>query len=159
MDTSKQIIGFIVILLITYAAAGFGSIGMGDNIMNWYPSLNAPFFKPPNWIFGPVWSILYTLMGIAAFRVWRKGWQDQGVKVALFLYGIQLILNAFWSIIFFKFHTLGIALFEIILLELTIILTYINFKKIDKAAAYMLIPYILWVAFATILNGAFWWLN
>ncbi len=159
MKNSKEIIGFIIILLLTYSAAAIGSIGTANNVLDWYPSLNAPFFKPPNWIFGPVWSVLYTLMAIAAFLVWKKRRQHYGVKVALFLYVSQLILNAMWSIIFFNFHLLGWALVEIIFLEITIILTYINFRRIDKRAGWLLIPYILWVAFATLLNGAFWWLN
>ncbi len=159
MKKNTQFIGFIIILLLTYSAAAIGSIGTGSNVLSWYPSLNAPSFKPPNWLFGPVWAILYTLMALAAFRVWRKGSNTYGVKVSLFLYAVQLILNALWSLIFFLWHELGWALVEIIILELTIILTYFNFKRADKWAGYLLIPYILWVAFATILNGAFWWLN
>lgn len=159
MKTSKQILGFIIILLITYAAAALGSIGMGNSIVEWYPSLNAPSFKPPNWLFGPVWSFLYTCMAIAAFLVWRKGWNSLGVKVALSLYGVQLILNSLWSIIFFNWHLLGFALFEIIVLLITIILTFLNFRRIDTWAGILFIPYILWVSFASVLNGAFWYLN
>lgn len=159
MKTSKQVIGFIIILLITYSAAAIGSIGMGNSIAEWYPTLNAPSFKPPNWIFGPVWSLLYTLMAIAAFLIWRKGWNNYGVKVALALYAVQLILNSLWSIIFFKWHLLDFALIEIIILLIIIIITCINFRRIDKWAGILFIPYILWVSFATVLNGAFWYLN
>lgn len=159
MEKSKLIIGFIVILLLTYAAAAIGSLGTMDAVKTWYPGLNAPFFKPPNWIFGPVWSILYTAMAVAAFLVWRKGWNHRGVKMALMLYAIQLVLNSIWSLLFFKWHLMGFALVEIILLLFCIILTFINFRRIDKVAGWLFIPYIAWVSFATILNGGFWWLN
>ncbi len=156
---TKEVLGLISIMFITYAAAAIGGFGMGDSVVTWYPSLNAPSFKPPNWVFGPVWSILYTLMGISAFMVWRKGWNTFGVKMGLILYGIQLVLNSLWSIIFFNWHMLGFALFEILVLLFTIILTYVNFKRVSNWAAYLLIPYILWVTFASVLNGAFWALN
>lgn len=159
MKTSKQILSFISILSITYIAAALGAVGMGNSVIEWYPSLNAPSFKPPNWLFGPVWSVLYTLMAIAAFLVWRKGTNTYGVKVSLFLYAVQLVLNSLWSIIFFRWHLLGFALFETLLLLFTIILMYINFRRVDKWSGYLLIPYILWVSFASVLNGAFWWLN
>ena len=159
MKKSTQIMGFIVILLITYAAAAIGGLGMGNSIAEWYPTLNAPSFKPPNWVFGPVWSLLYTFMAVAAFLVWRKGSNTLGVKLSLSLYAIQLLLNSLWSIIFFNWHLLGFALFEILLLLSTIILTFINFRRIDKWAGYLFIPYILWVSFASLLNAAFWVLN
>jgi benzodiazapine receptor len=159
MKKSKLILLFIASLSFTYIAAAIGAIGMGNSIAEWYPTLNAPFFKPPNWLFGPVWSMLYTLMAIAAFLVWKKGINTFGVKVSLSLYAIQLLLNSMWSIIFFRWHLLGFALFEILLLLFIIIITYINFKRVDKWAGYLLIPYILWVSFASLLNGAYWWLN
>ena len=141
--------------LVGIAATPFTTAG----IYTWYNRIIKPSFQPPNWVFGPVWTILYALMGIAAYLVWEKGWEKREVKAALGIFGIQLILNFFWSFIFFGNKAFGWAFVEILFLWVFIALTIWKFYKISKTAAYLLIPYILWVSFASVLNGAIWWLN
>ena len=141
--------------LVGIAATPFTTAG----IYTWYNRIIKPSFQPPNWVFGPVWTILYALMGIAAYLVWEKGWEKREVKAALGIFGIQLILNFFWSLIFFGNKAFGWAFVEILFLWVFIALTIWKFYKISKTAAYLLIPYILWVSFASVLNGAIWWLN
>lgn len=131
-----------------------------DAITTWYPTIIKPSFNPPNWIFGPVWSMLFTFMGVAAGLVWAKiDFNKEIVKKALLFFVIQLALNVLWSFLFFGLHNPGIALIEIILLWLMIFETYNQFIKIDKIAGYLFIPYLAWVGFAAILNANIWWLN
>ncbi len=143
------LIGFIILCLL---AGIIGSIFTTQNIPTWYASLNKPSFNPPNWVFGPVWTILYVLMGISAYLIYSKGIKKKEVKFALIIFGIQLILNTLWSILFFGLTSPLLGLICIIVLWISIILTIKLFYKIDKKATYLLIPYILWVSFATILN-------
>lgn len=126
---------------------------------DWYLQLNKPWFNPPNWIFAPVWTLLYILMGIAAGLVWAKGFYHIWVKTALYHFGIQLLFNALWSIIFFGFKNTFGALLIILTLLILLIFTIKWFKVVDKTAAYLLIPYLLWVCFATVLNYKIWELN
>lgn len=121
-------------------------------IPTWYATLTKPFFSPPNWVFGHAWTILYGLMGISAYLVWMKGIQKKKVKEALTIYGVQLVLNFFWSLIFFGLRQPLIALAEIMFLWVAIAITIVQFYKISKPAAYLLIPYLLWVSFASLLN-------
>lgn len=150
-------------LLISIFVAEFigilGSVFTIQSIPTWYATLIRPSFSPPNWIFGPVWTILYLLMGIAAFLIWQKGLDRKDVKFALRIYSIQLILNFFWSLMFFRWHSIGGALIEILLLWIMIAANIFVFYKISKKAAYLLVPYILWVSFAALLNYSFWSLN
>ena len=130
------------------------------SVETWYPTIIKPRFNPPNWIFMPVWTLLYILMAVAAGLVWDKiKEQNQEVKVALGFFLIQLTLNAIWSYIFFGLKNPMLALIEIALLWLMIYETYLKFTKINKTAGYLLIPYMAWVAFAGILNASIWWLN
>ena len=126
---------------------------------NWYLELVKPALNPPAWVFGPVWTTLFALMGIAAFLVWKKELDRRDVKIALGLFLGQLVLNTLWSIIFFGLHSPGGALIEIVFLWLAILATIIAFYKISKPAAWLLVPYILWVSFASYLNYAIWALN
>lgn len=121
-------------------------------ISTWYVFLNKPFFSPPNWVFGPVWTLLYFLMGISAFLIWRKGLKNKKVKRALVYFLIQLSFNFLWSFLFFGLHSPILGLIDIIAMLISIILTIRAFYKISKLAAYLLIPYLLWVSFATVLN-------
>ena len=131
-----------------------------ESITTWYPTLVKPFFNPPNWIFAPVWTALYIMMGFAGGIVWTKIDQDEKmVKKAFLFFIIQLGLNALWSFIFFYLHNPLLAFIEIIILLLVIFETYSQFKKIDKIAGYLFIPYLCWVSFAMILNASIWWLN
>lgn len=150
----------IVLLVVVCAGVGFLS-GMvtRESITTWYPTLVKPVFNPPNWIFAPVWTSLYIMMGIAAGLVWTSGSDKKMVKKALGFFAIQLGLNALWSYLFFGLHNPLLALVEIVLLWLTIYETYSVFSKINKIAGYLLIPYLAWVSFATLLNASIWWLN
>jgi translocator protein len=131
-----------------------------DYIITWYPYIIKPSFNPPNWIFAPVWSMLFTFMGIASGLVWTKIEDNNDiVKKALIFFAIQLALNALWSFLFFGLQNPMLALIEIILLWLMIYETYNQFSKIDKIAGYLFIPYLAWVGFALILNANIWWLN
>ena len=123
-----------------------------SSIPTWYQTLQKPSFSPPNWIFGPVWTILYFLMGVAAYLVWIKGLQKKAVKKALSFFIAQLAFNFLWSILFFGLHSPILALIDILILWALILITTIKFYKISKTASYLLIPYLLWVTFATILN-------
>ncbi|MCA8936575.1 MAG: tryptophan-rich sensory protein [Planctomycetes bacterium] len=139
-------------VLLSFAPSLTGVFfGPGD----WYRQLEKPFFNPPNWIFGPVWTTLYLLMGISAWLVWRRG--SSGWALKLFI--VQLALNALWTPVFFGLHALGAALIVIVAMWLAILATIIAFWKLSRPGAAMLIPYLLWVSFATLLNASLWWLN
>jgi tryptophan-rich sensory protein len=151
----------ISVVLMTCLVIGYLS-GMvtRESITTWYPTLIKPVFNPPNWIFAPVWTTLYIMMGVAGGLVWTKLESDpENVKKAFKFFILQLALNALWSFIFFYLHNVLLALIEVILLLLMIYETYNQFYKIDKNAGRLLIPYMVWVSFATILNASIWWLN
>ncbi|HEU0051349.1 MAG TPA: TspO/MBR family protein [Patescibacteria group bacterium] len=149
--------------IITIAGSEFaGVVGVlftTPSIAGWYAKLVKPEFAPPNWIFGPVWTVLFAFMGLAAFLIWRKGIDHKGVKIALSIFIGQLILNTLWSIIFFGLHSPGGAFIEIVFLWFAILAAIIAFAKISRPAAWLLAPYILWVSFASYLNFAIWKLN
>lgn len=138
----------IISILLPFLASAIGGFFTVDSISTWYAGLIKPSFNPPNWIFGPVWSILYLLMGISLYLVWIKKYN----KPAFMLFGIQLFLNALWSILFFGMRMPLFAFIEIIFLWIAILMTIIFFYRINKISAYLLIPYILWVSFAAVLN-------
>jgi translocator protein len=154
-NTVKLIIALAIPLIIGLAGGAFTSA----EIPNWYAKLNKPSWQPPNWLFGPVWTTLYILMGVALFLIWKSGARQTLKQSAIILFAIQLTLNFFWSLIFFNQHQIGWALAEIIVLWIFILLTIFSFGKINKAAAWLLVPYISWVSFATILNYNIWKLN
>ena len=146
-------------ILICQLAGVIGSVFTASSLENWYILLEKPVFNPPSWVFFPVWTSLYTLMGISLYIVWEKGLQQRDVKTGMVIFGIQLILNSLWSFLFFGLKSPYYAFLEIILLWIAIFLTIIQFKKVSKTASYLLIPYILWVSFAAILNYYIWMLN
>ena len=146
-------------ILVSLSAGAIGSVFTFSAISSWYSFLSKPSFAPPNWVFGPVWTALYVLMGIAAYLVWVKGWEKKEVQVALKVFMVQLGLNALWSILFFGTQNLGAAFFELIALWIAIAWTIKKFYAISKNAAYLLVPYILWVSFAGALNYFIWILN
>jgi len=152
----KNIVKLIVSILICEGAGIVGSIFTVPAIKTWYASLNKPFFSPPNWIFAPVWIVLFLLMGISLYLVWAS---PRLKKDAVLIFILQLILNVLWSIIFFGLKSPGLALFEILMLWFAILYTIVNFYRISKSASFLLLPYILWVTFAAILNFAVWRLN
>jgi len=151
--------GRLIFSIILAQLAGIiGSLATTPNIATWYSTIIKPSFSPPNYLFGPVWIILYTLIGIAFYLVWQSTNSDKK-RIAMKLFIIQLILNSLWSIIFFRFHNIPFAFIEIIFLWLAIIGTTIYFFKVSKPAGWILIPYLLWVTFAAILNYSIMILN
>lgn len=157
MKTYSRILLCVAICL---AVGYLSSITTQSSIKTWYPTIEKPIFNPPNWVFAPVWTMLFILMGIAAGMVWNKlETNKELVKKGLLFFTIQLLLNALWSYLFFGLNNVLLALIEIILLWLVIYETYHIFKQIDKKASYLLIPYLAWVGFATILTGSIFWLN
>lgn len=160
MESQKTEIPKLIISILIPLIAGFiGSIATMSSIPTWYASLAKPAWAPPNWVFGPVWTTLYILMGIALFLVWRKGLERQDVKVAISIFGVQLVLNVLWSIIFFGFQSILGGLIEIVFLWIAILATIIVFYRISKAAGILLIPYIIWVTIALYLNYTLYLLN
>ena len=149
-------------LLVSIALPlGVGAIaGMftAQSVPEWYAALNRPSFNPPNWIFGPVWTTLYILMGISFFLVWKQDASKERNQ-AILIFSLQLLLNFAWSFIFFYFHMIGFALVEIILLWVSIVIMLVFFYKVKPVASYINIPYLLWVTFATILNAGYYFLN
>lgn len=155
MNKSLKFIGCILITLSVGAVSG---IATADSINGWFATLNKPLFNPPDYVFGPVWTLLYILMGISFYMVLNTP-KNELRKKAITIFLVQLILNFCWSFLFFKFQLLGIAFIEIILIWISILAMIIVFKKINKAAAYLQVPYLLWVSFASVLNASIWWLN
>lgn len=152
----KIAIWVVICLVVGYVS----SMYTRSSITTWYPTLEKPFFNPPNWIFAPVWIMLYILMGVSAGLIWQKiDNQKELVKKGLFFFTIQLILNGFWSVLFFGWSNILLSLIEIILLFLFIFETYLTFKKLDKTASLLLIPYMVWVIFAIILTASIYFLN
>jgi tryptophan-rich sensory protein len=151
----------IAIVVIICLAVGYLS-GMvtRTSITTWYPTLVKPSFNPPNWIFAPVWTSLYVMMGVAAGFIWNQiTTQKAAVTKALQFFTIQLVLNALWSYLFFGLHNLMLATIEVVLLWLMIFETYSQFAKINKTASYLMLPYLAWVSFASVLTASIWWLN
>jgi benzodiazapine receptor len=155
----RDIVRLVVSIVVCQLAGGLGAIFTTPAIPTWYASLNKPSFNPPNTVFFPVWTTLYTLMGIAAFLVWRKGLGERRVRVALGIFVIQLVLNTAWSIIFFGLYSLFGAVIAIVFLWIAILINIVTFWRISKVAGALLIPYILWVSFAGILNVSVWMFN
>ena len=153
--TTKILIAVAVCLFVGFLS-GFAT---QSSVSDWYADLNKPSFNPPNWIFGPVWTVLYVLMGIAAGIVWSKGFYHKWVKTAMYHFLFQLIFNASWSIVFFGLRSPAYALLIILILLTLIILTMKWFRIVNKTAALLLVPYLLWVSFASILNYSIWQLN
>jgi benzodiazapine receptor len=155
----RQTIILIASLIIPQAAGALGAIATAPAISGWYRLLNKPAFNPPAWVFGPAWTVLYLLMGVALFLVWSKTPRTPTANLALIFFAVQLALNVAWSYIFFGLRAPFPALIEIIILWFAILVTVIYFFKVSKAAGALMVPYLLWVTFATVLNGAIWLLN
>lgn len=156
----KKQLTYIAISVTVCLTIGFlSSFATQSSVNDWYLELNKPSFNPPNWIFAPVWTVLYVMMGVAAGIVWAKGFYHIWVKTALYHFGIQLLFNALWSIIFFGFKNPFAALLVILALLVLLIFTIKWFKVVSNTAALLLIPYLLWVCFATALNYKIWELN
>ena len=158
MSRGRQAAGLVVVVVVTFAAAGIGSVFTSGSVSEWYPSIEKPSWTPPGWLFGPVWTALYTLMAVAAWVIWRKeGWA--GARAALVLYAVQLALNAAWSPLFFGLRMPGVAFAELVVLWLAIIATAVAFWKKSPVAGALLVPDALWTTFAAALTLAIWRLN
>jgi len=145
----------IASIIICELAGVVGSVFTFSEITGWYTALQKPFFTPPNWVFGPVWLTLYALIGLSLYIIWIRG----ADRTALKWFAVQLALNTVWSIVFFGAHSLLSGLFTIVLLWLAILATIMKFAKISKIAAWLLVPYIVWVTIASMLNFSIWLLN
>jgi len=158
MSPSARWIGLVVFVVVCLGAGGLGAVATTPEIDNWYQTLSKPSWNPPDSVFGPVWTTLYIMMGIAAWLVWQpRGVRDAAVPLALF--GLQLVLNVAWSWIFFGWHQPGWAFVEIVVLWLAIATTILAFESRSKTAAWLLVPYLAWVSFASVLNFAIWRMN
>jgi benzodiazapine receptor len=155
VDVSK----LVVSILVCQAVGLIGGLATAPNVETWYAYVEKPSFTPPDWVFSPVWISLYFLMGLSGYLVWRKGLTERGVGKAMAFYAVQLILNPFWSFAFFGFHSPPAGLVVIIVLWVMIALTIFYFSRVSRAAAILLVPYILWVSFATVLNLSIFVLN
>lgn len=156
MLRGRQIIRLLLFLLISFAAGGIGSLFTAPAVVSggWYSTLMKPPWTPPNWLFAPVWSTLYLLMGIAGWLVWRKAGGLRTAAAPMTLFALQLVLNTAWSIIFFGLHQLGLAVLDSALLWFFILLTLISFWQVLPLAGALLLPYLLWVSYATALTVA-----
>lgn len=155
----KNSIKLVIAILVSELAGIIGSVFSVSAIPSWYEVLEKPALNPPGWIFGPVWATLYALMGIASYLVWKRGWNRVDVRNALYIFGLQLVLNATWSIVFFGLQSPGWAFVNIAAMWLAIVWTMTVFYKISKPTMWLLLPYILWVSFASYLNLMIWILN
>ena len=138
---------------------GLSGIATARSVTDWYPTLQKPAFNPPPWVFGPVWTALYVLMGIALYGVWRLGWDRAEVRWAIAFFAIQLALNGLWSVLFFGLRAPGLAFLEIIVLWAAIVATTLAFWRAAPWAGALIAPYLAWVSFAAVLNGSIWLLN
>ncbi|MCX6170220.1 MAG: tryptophan-rich sensory protein [Ignavibacteriales bacterium] len=154
----SNIIKLAVSLLLPLSVGAVAGMFTSQAVPTWYASLNRPSFNPPNWVFGPVWTSLYILLGISFFLIWKEAASKER-NLAIKVFSIQMLLNFSWSFLFFYFNLIGTALVEIILLWISIAAMIYLFCKIKPAAAYLNIPYLLWVSFATILNAGYYFLN
>lgn len=154
----NRFIKLLLLLLLPLSIGGISGYFTVSGVSSWYAELSKPSWNPPNWLFGPVWTTLYLIMGYSSFRITEKK-ITIARNNALLIYGFQLFFNFWWSILFFKFHLIGTALVEIIILWVLIVLMILKFRKIDAPAAYMNIPYLLWVSFASILTATIYSLN
>ncbi|CAG0981434.1 MAG: tryptophan-rich sensory protein [Candidatus Methanoperedens sp.] len=154
-----DILRLITSIVICLTAGALGSFFTTPAISTWYATLIKPSIAPPNWVFFPVWTALFIMMGISLFLVWKKGFQDHQVKAALSVFAIQLILNILWSAAFFGLRSPLAGLIEIVILWIVILVMILKFMRISKVAGLLLIPYILWVTFAAMINFLIWSLN
>lgn len=158
MSRPNIIIKLIISILLPLSVGTIAGMFTSQVVPVWYASLNRPSFSPPNWVFGPVWISLYILLGISFFLIWKEN-PSRYRNSAIIVFAIQILLNFAWSFIFFYFNLIGAALLEIILLWTSIAAMIYLFYKIKPVAAYLNIPYLLWVSFATILNAGYYFLN
>lgn len=158
--TGRSVVAFVLFLAACFAAAGVGGLFTGPQVApgEWYDTLAKPFFTPPSWLFGPVWTILYAAMAVSGWLVWRRKGRTN-VRPALVLFGAQLFLNLIWSVVFFGMEAPGLGLVEISVLWVAISLTIVAFMKVSRVAGWLLAPYLAWATFAAFLNAGIFLLN
>jgi tryptophan-rich sensory protein len=156
--TSRDLLGLFVFIILCLAVSGIGGAVTATSVGTWYQTLEKPLFNPPDWLFAPVWTALYILMGIAAWRVWRLRSFEATYK-ALAVFAVQLSLNLAWSFLFFGLQRIDLALVEIVILLVAIITNTIMFWRVERLAGLLFVPYTAWVTYATILNASLWLLN
>ena len=155
----KPIFKFIIAVAIPLVVGSVAGFFTSSSVDEWFVTVDKPSFNPPNWVFAPVWTVLYILMGIAFFLVWRKSSPGKIRKVAFTLYFAQLFVNFIWSILFFYLHRPGWAFADILILWILIVLTMVCFARISSTARWLLVPYLAWVSFAAVLNYTIWLMN
>lgn len=153
----KNWLKLLISIILPQIAGGLGALVTISSVGSWYQTIEKPSFNPPSWIFGPTWTLLYIMMGVSLYLIWKSNHPFK--KKALWLFGIQLFLNAIWSPVFFGLESPILGLIVIIPLWVMILVCIRAFFPIDKWASYLLIPYLLWVSFATVLNASIWYLN
>jgi len=149
----------IISLALPQLVGIVGSFFTTPAISTWYATLKRPSFSPPNWLFGPAWITLYILMGISVYLIWQKVEKNKKARSVMWLFWVHLVFNASWSVIFFGLQNPGLAFVNIIIMWLLIVVLMIKFWRINRWASYLLIPYLLWVSFASVLNYFIWYLN
>lgn len=155
---STSLLKLLISIILPLSVGAIAGMVTAQSIPEWYAGLNRPSFNPPNWIFAPVWTTLYVLMGISLFLIWRQDVSKER-NIAILVFLLQLLLNFAWSFLFFYFKMMGLALIEIILLWMNIVVMLVVFYNIKPMASYINIPYLLWVTFATVLNAGYYFLN
>jgi translocator protein len=156
MNTIMNVLKLVAAVAVCFVPAAIGSFFPPGA---WYESLAKPAYHPPDWLFGPVWTVLYAMQGVALFLVWRQGWSRRSVRLAIIVFFVQLALNALWTPVFFGAQWIGGAAVVIVVLWLAILVTIERFRRVSVAAALLLVPYMLWVSFAAVLNFHLWALN
>lgn len=156
MSSYVKLLIAIAIPVLVGGISGFFTV---SGVESWYQTIHKPSWNPPNWVFGPVWTTLYVMMGIALWLVWKEDTSRELKMIAFILFGVQLILNFLWSFVFFKLEQPGFAFLEILFMWVAILATIFAFAQVNKTAAWLLVPYISWVSFAAILNFTIWIMN
>lgn len=162
MSTNQSIsnsLKLLISILLCEAVGIVSGLLSQTNMNEWLATLNKPSWNPPSWLFGPVWTILYALMGLALWLIWKSHADETLKRIALLVFALQLFLNFWWSLLFFRFHSPGLALIDILLMIGVIIITLFRFAPISRKACWLLVPYLAWVCFAAILNYTIWFMN
>jgi len=157
----SRLVDIVALVLFVALCLGIGALGASvtaTSVDTWYAGLVKPSFNPPDEVFGPVWTVLYILMGVAAWRVWRSADSDT-TRGPLTLFALQLAINLGWTVVFFGLHKIASAVATIVVLDVAVLVTMLAFRAVDRVAALLMLPYVAWVAFATVLNVAIWRLN
>jgi tryptophan-rich sensory protein len=159
VSTGRQVIGFVLAVLVPEVVGAVSGIATQSSVSTWYPTLEKPWFTPPDAVFAPVWITLYAMMGVASWLVWREGPRRATTQIALAVYAVHLVLNAAWSLVFFGLRAPGGGLVVIVVLVGAVIATMRRFARVRALAAWLLAPYLVWVLYATALNATIWWMN